>query len=497
MAQPQLSPDMAQPAMDQFLAAAFGVQTNPFSVKDIFESRKDAVAWGLLQRTLKLDDKQAHDLVLALRGAAASRTPAAPPRPKAAVSAATRNRIDDLAAATPGEHTSIFGRDEQRRPLDKDGQVAKQAGSWGSLLSGKQTAVTTKGGVAISTGAARGGRQNSGLSKDSKVGSKAQKAAEAAEKAALPPTTLRVTMPDSGWSFRKDIGWAYEHRAQIAAHLQAGLDEPEAVVLREGTDAAGKEYIEFSNLSDARKDKLSKDLKINFSPKSGGALAVLASISKAVEAAINQAVADAATAAEREALDSYKSVEEIDAAAVAEEGRIMQAFGAKREEITKKVMAVSKEMGESGGDVSRVLALTAQLAELQGELETLEPAEEKEKEKALNKFAELRGKLSTRVIDVATRQRRAPPAHLAGQVTSNGAARQRAKPGPHVQVALALERAKRKHAQMAAGSGSSPMDSAAPIAAPIATAPPVETAPSVDTALPVETAPPAETAPRV
>ena len=43
MAQPQLSPDMAQPAMDQFLlmpAAAFGVQTNPFSVKDIFESRK-------------------------------------------------------------------------------------------------------------------------------------------------------------------------------------------------------------------------------------------------------------------------------------------------------------------------------------------------------------------------------------------------------------------------------------------------------------------------
>ena len=45
----QLSPDMPQPAMDQFLAAAFGVQTNPFSVKDIFESRKDAVAWGLLR----------------------------------------------------------------------------------------------------------------------------------------------------------------------------------------------------------------------------------------------------------------------------------------------------------------------------------------------------------------------------------------------------------------------------------------------------------------
>ena len=62
MAQPQLSPDMAQPAMNQFLAAAFGVQTNPFSVKDIFESRKEAVAWGLLERTLKLDDKQAHDL---------------------------------------------------------------------------------------------------------------------------------------------------------------------------------------------------------------------------------------------------------------------------------------------------------------------------------------------------------------------------------------------------------------------------------------------------
>ena len=64
MAQPQLSPDMAQPAMDQFLAAAFGIQASPFSVKDIFESRKDPVAWGLLQRTLKLDDKQAHDLVL-------------------------------------------------------------------------------------------------------------------------------------------------------------------------------------------------------------------------------------------------------------------------------------------------------------------------------------------------------------------------------------------------------------------------------------------------
>ena len=55
----QLSPDMPQPAMDQFLAAAFGVQTNPFSVKDIFESRKDAVAWGLLQRTLKLDAPRA------------------------------------------------------------------------------------------------------------------------------------------------------------------------------------------------------------------------------------------------------------------------------------------------------------------------------------------------------------------------------------------------------------------------------------------------------
>ena len=40
----QLSPDMPQPAMDQFLAAAFGVQTNPFSVKDIFEGRKDDVA---------------------------------------------------------------------------------------------------------------------------------------------------------------------------------------------------------------------------------------------------------------------------------------------------------------------------------------------------------------------------------------------------------------------------------------------------------------------
>ena len=80
----QLSPDMPQPAMDQFLAAAFGVQTNPCSVKDIFESRKDAVAWGLLQRTLKLDDKQAHDLVLALRQAAASKAPAAPPQPKAA-----------------------------------------------------------------------------------------------------------------------------------------------------------------------------------------------------------------------------------------------------------------------------------------------------------------------------------------------------------------------------------------------------------------------------
>ena len=68
MAQPQLSPDMAQPAMNQFLAAAFGVQTNPFSVKDIFESREDAVAWGLLERTLKLDDKQAHDLYSNIQG---------------------------------------------------------------------------------------------------------------------------------------------------------------------------------------------------------------------------------------------------------------------------------------------------------------------------------------------------------------------------------------------------------------------------------------------
>ena len=127
---PQLSPKMEKPELDHYLRAAFGVQSSPFSVEQIFDASRpmNSTAWQLIAQVLKLDNVQSAQLILQLSKArTAPKAPAPKPTPResAVISDADRNRADWLSNAKPGEHTSIFRRDSAGRPLDKDGAVQK------------------------------------------------------------------------------------------------------------------------------------------------------------------------------------------------------------------------------------------------------------------------------------------------------------------------------------------------------------------------------------
>ena len=63
---------------------------------------------------------------------------------------ATRNRLDALVQAKPGDHTSIFGLDESGRPINAAGKVQQQASSWATMLPGHVGTCTTQSGVAVS-----------------------------------------------------------------------------------------------------------------------------------------------------------------------------------------------------------------------------------------------------------------------------------------------------------------------------------------------------------
>lgn len=82
-------------------------------------------------------------------------------------------------------------------------------------------------------------------------------------------TTLRVSKPatDQGWAWQPDIEWAYEHRSEIPAFLKANINDGGEVTLCEGFDCTDRAYIEFTNVTIARKEALSKKYNIDFYPK--------------------------------------------------------------------------------------------------------------------------------------------------------------------------------------------------------------------------------------
>eukprot|EP00966_Prymnesium_polylepis_P197254 4571301-Prymnesium_polylepis.1 len=131
---------MEKRELDQYLCAAFGVDSNPFAVEEIFAGARpmNQTAWAMISRLLGLDERQSAQLILQLNSArSAQKAPAPPPPPRerAVVSEADRNRAEQLAKAAPGKDTSIFGTDGEGRPLTIDGSVKKQASSWSSFLN--------------------------------------------------------------------------------------------------------------------------------------------------------------------------------------------------------------------------------------------------------------------------------------------------------------------------------------------------------------------------
>ena len=48
-----LSPAMAKTELDTFLEETFGVQSNPFTVEEVFDASKEPTAWKLIQKVLK------------------------------------------------------------------------------------------------------------------------------------------------------------------------------------------------------------------------------------------------------------------------------------------------------------------------------------------------------------------------------------------------------------------------------------------------------------
>ena len=250
-ATPQLCRVMEKADLDSFLKEAFGIQSNDFQAKELFDMAKDATAWSAVQRSLALDDTKAARLALALKeadkgkGKAPAGAPATPR--KAEVSPAVRHRIEELVMAPVGKQTSVFGHDVNGQPLDIDGHVVQKPSSWGISMVGKAVPQ------------ARRGKSGGGLSsrpKEEQEQAKAKKMMKE-ELAILPSSTLRMSEPPKGWVWPEDIKRAYENRSQLPAFLNVGIKEPpeELVRLEEGADASGKRYMQFINLTDARKAK--------------------------------------------------------------------------------------------------------------------------------------------------------------------------------------------------------------------------------------------------
>jgi hypothetical protein len=319
-----------------------------------------------------------------------------------------------VANAKPGEQASIFGTDVRGQPVDVNGDVVQKASNWGALLSGKQPKATSSAFSAEAQAARK---------------EKEAKKAAAAELAAVPATTLRVPKPHDkkglGWRWRPDVEWAHEHRAELVAFLQTDLkDETTSVGLREGTDCAGWEYIEYSNLTDTRKAWLSKKYEINFAPAHGGPQAVLGAISKAAKVIVDAEEVKKAEQAERDAMDACAGVAELDEAAVAEVGtggRIEMSFKEKAGELQAQIVTLSQQMAL---DPSKVVELSVKVGQLSVALGGLSEQEAKEKAEATAKFAALRERISKRVVGAATNSK--PRRQQAAGLTATGQPRQRA-----------------------------------------------------------------------
>eukprot|EP00908_Phaeocystis_cordata_P001876 Transcript_12003.p1 GENE.Transcript_12003~~Transcript_12003.p1 ORF type:complete len:491 (-),score=209.80 Transcript_12003:156-1628(-) len=469
-----VSPTMAQEAMDTFLKS-LGATDNPFTVEDLFDGRKDDVVWTRMQRVLNLDDATAAKLSLALKRA--SHQPAAPaaaPTPKQAVDAATANRINELVQAKPGDHTSIFGTDEHGRPVDAAGNVQKRAESWKELLPGKTGGATMRSGVAVSKKRALSAED------EEKERLKKLKQAEAAELDALPSTTIRMNKPPSGWAWRNDIKRAYENRAALAKFLGAGITDEPPVEMRTGTSGSGKEYLEFTNVTEARKAKLSaKPHGINFNPSSGGAQAKVASISAAWAAATKQAAQQEARLADRKELDAFRSVLDVDAAAVAEDKQLSEQYDAERTRLQQAIVEMTQAMSANAGDLAHVGPILAKAGKLQDELEALSKAEVQAKAEAVEKFAKLRPRVAARIVDATAPAAKEP---------------RRRVPKALPQVELALAKAKEDEAKRRLAEAQSGGGGAAPAAPPVVPPMPAPAAAATETASPVVPPAPAPTA---
>lgn len=465
----QLSPDMEKPALDEFLTAAFGVQSNPFTVQEIFDGARamNETAWTMIQRLLQLNDLQSSRLIIALNNARNVKKAAhaqQPPREKQVVSTVDHNRAEWLANAKPGDHTSIFGRDEQNRPLTKDGGVQERATSWDQLgLKSQRLQGSNK--------SAHSGAFSKTAGK--KLEDKANKKLALDEKEALPLSTLRMSRPTPGWDWRPDIKWAHQNRAELALFLQAGINEAAVVGQHDGSDSAGVEYMEFTNVSDTRKAELTKAHGINFYPKSGGAQAVVGAISKVMRALADEQQVKEERAAGRRELEKYTSVLDVEAAAAAHARSIEESFKEKTCELNEQLISISQEIALKASDPTHVLPLAGKLGKVQAELASLLTQEEKAKSESLTKFEVLREQVSSRLVkQVAPPRREKPKGFL-----TNGTERQRAPPAPSSAVALALSKAreaqlKRKVAELdgtteAAASANTPSAAMAAVRAPV------------------------------
>ena len=458
---PVLSPTMEKPQLDQYLRAAFGVDSGPFSAEQIFDASRpmNSTAWLLISQVLKLDDAQSAQLILQLskaRTAPKAPAPAPTPRERAVVSEADRNRAEWMANALPGEHTSIFGRDAAGRPLDKAGAVQQRASSWAQLLSGKQQrgTVNSDGSMASTKG---------GLSVDAqrKLEAKAEKKLVHDEMAALPASTLHMPKPqtEKGWLWRPDIKWAYEHRMEIPEFLTAGISEGGAVTLREGSDKAGREFMQFTNVTDARRQVLKDRYGIDFYPKFGGVQAVIGAISSKMRSLAEKEEDRQAKQAKRNELDTYTEVGDVIAAAATEDEQITAKFKAAHEEVSAKLLSVSQEMAANASSPELLLELASKVSKLQGELEALPESEVQERAALLAKFTDLRERVSKRVQQQSAppaKQRRLAPGASIGELHT---AKAPAKPlmGPIVALTQAKAAALRRAAAKMGGSSSDPV----------------------------------------
>ena len=188
--------------------------------------------------------------------------------------------------------------------------------------------------------------------------------------------------------------------------------------LEEGADASGKPYMQFINLTDARKAKLSAaPHSINFKPTSGGAQAVVGAISRAWKVVADQEKKTADAQAERDELDSFTSMEDVTAAEEEEEQHIAQLYQQQAAALGAQVAACGQQL--SSGDASKA----GELGALAAKLSALPAEEAAAKAAAEKRFEELREKVSKKRVGDATssnaaaapkKPRRAPPKPLRG-----------------------------------------------------------------------------------